>query len=70
MRNGTDNIDLVHTICGNTSSKSNTSNILLKNIKISDETILENLKNNLQEKIKEVIPSTSNINIKIGHNYK
>jgi hypothetical protein len=36
MRNGSDNINLIHTICGNTSSKSNKSNVFIKNIDIED----------------------------------
>ena len=70
MRNGTDNIDLLHTICGNTSSKSNKSNILLKNLKIEDENVLKNLKINLEQQLKEIIPSSSDINIDITQNYK
>lgn len=70
MRNGSDNIKLVHTVCGNTSSKSNTSNIFLKNIDIENEEILNNLENELKSKIETVIPVSNDVNIIINKKYK
>ena len=70
MRNGTDNIDLLHTICGNTSSKSSKSNIFIKNLKIENENILKNLKSELETQIKNIIPASSDVNIDITQNYK
>jgi hypothetical protein len=70
MRNGSDNIKLVHTVCGNTSSKSNKSNIFVKNIDIENEEILNDLENELKSKIETVLPVSNDVNIIINKKYK
>lgn len=70
MRNGSDNINLIHTVCGNTSSKSNKSNIFVKNIDIENEEILNNLEENLNSKINAVLPASNDVNIIINKKYK
>ena len=70
MRNGSDNINLIHTVCGNTSSKSNKSNIFIKNIDIENEEILNNLKTDIISKINTILPASNDANIIINKKYK
>ena len=70
IRNATDNIELIHTVCGNTSSKSNKSNIFVKNIDIENDKILNDLKLNLESKIDNVLPGNNDVDIIINKKYK
>lgn len=70
MRNGSDNINLIHSICGNTSSKSNKSNVFVKNIDIENEEILNNLETELKSKINAVLPVSNDVNIILNKKYK
>jgi hypothetical protein len=62
MRNSMDDITYIHLICNTNANKSNYINVSVDNIGISNESILEELKTSLLEKIQTQIPSTTNIN--------
>jgi hypothetical protein len=60
----------VHTVCGNTSSKSNKTNIFIKNIDIENEEITNNLKTDIESKINNILPISNDVNIIINKKYK
>lgn len=70
MRNGTDNIDLLHTICGNTASKSNKINIHVKNLNINNDIIHSGLNTILRDQLSKIIPIVNDIDINTNINYK
>jgi hypothetical protein len=70
MRNSTDNIAILNSICDSTTFKSNNFNIHLKNLNINTDSILDNLKSTIRASLEDNLPVNSVINdIKI-ENYK
>jgi hypothetical protein len=62
MRNSLDNIQILNSICGSSTFKSNNVNIYIKNLSISNNDILNDLKQSLKSNIEPYIPSNTNIN--------
>lgn len=62
MRNNFDNIHLLQTICGNDAHRSNRVNIKVKNLNVSNATIVEELSSTITRNIKRFIPATTVIN--------
>jgi hypothetical protein len=61
MRNSSDNIDLLQSICGSSMFKSNNVNILIKNLNISNDSVLNGLKDSISTNITNYIPANTNI---------
>jgi hypothetical protein len=70
MKNGTDSIHLMHNICGNVSSKSNKLNLFVKNLNITDTTIQSGLQNELETKILDILPVSTDFDIDTTLNFK
>ena len=62
MRNFTDNISVLNTLATNLKSKSNVVDININNLNITDDSILEDVKNNLLAVIVKELPATTVIN--------
>jgi len=62
MRNFTDNISVLNTLATNLKSKSNVVDININNLNITDDSILEDVKNNLLAAIVKELPATTVIN--------
>ena len=62
MRNFTDNINVLNTLATNLKSKSNVVDININNLNITDDNILEDIKDNLLASISKELPATSVIN--------
>jgi len=62
MRNNCDDIDLLQSICDSSSFKSNSVNVLVKNLNISNGDILNDLDNHIRNNIKSHIPANVDIN--------
>ena len=69
MRNGSDNIDQLQSVCGSNTFKSNEYKINIKNINIQDLKILDGLVDNL-DYLNNVTPVTSNLDSVEFNNYK
>lgn len=61
MRNSSDNIDLLQSICGSSMSKSNNVNVLIKNLNISSDSVLTGLKDSISTNIANYLPANTNI---------
>ena len=70
QRNLTDNIQLVNSINTNLKHKSNTVDIDVKNLNITDGDIQDEVKNIILTNIKNSMPETTNINEVKFTNYK
>jgi len=70
MRNLTDNIDIVNSINTNLKHKSNTVDINVKNLNITNKGIQEEVKNIILSNINKAIPESTNINEVKFINYK
>lgn len=70
MRNSTDNIAVLNSVCGSQQSKSNAVNIKIKNSNISDDSILESLKAEILLHSDNILPATTTINSITFENYK
>lgn len=62
MKNNFDNIGLLQTICGNDAHRSNRVNIKVKNLHISNSTIIGELSSTITQNIKRFIPASTVIN--------
>lgn len=62
MRNKTDTIQFLNSICNNTRSKTSRININIKNLHISSDTLQEEIKNNVLANIMDVLPVNTAIN--------
>lgn len=70
MRNSSDNIAILNSVCDSTTFKSNNFNIHLKNLNINTDSIMDNLKSTIRASLEDSLPINSVINdIKI-ENYK
>lgn len=70
MRNSSDNIDLLQTVCGSSTFKSNNINIVIKNINIDNPILLEDIKSHISTMISPSIPSNTKINNVSFYNFK
>lgn len=70
MRNNSDNINILHSICGNAASKSNLINIRVKNMNIQNSEVLESLKDQIINNIQNELPVSTQINNVTFENYK
>ena len=70
MRNSTDSIELLQSICGSSMMKSNYINLHLKNLGITNTTILENLKTDLVRNLNDLLPVNVEVNNVIIENFK
>lgn len=61
MRNSSDNVEYIRSICNNQSFKSNDFNVIIRNLDVSDQ-IKQDIDSNIYSKIKNITPVTSNIN--------
>ena len=62
MRNSTDRVKLLNSICFNQRSKSNSINVNVKNLGITDPVVLEDIKSNILIGLNEWIPVNTSIN--------
>lgn len=62
MKNNFDNIGLLQTICGNDAHRSNRVNVKVKNLHISNSTIIGELSSTITQNIKRFIPASTVIN--------
>lgn len=62
MKNNFDNIGLLQTICGNDAHRSNRVNVKIKNLNISNSTIIEDLSSSINQNIRRFVPATTIIN--------
>ncbi len=62
MRNSTDRIVQLNSITTNQMSKSNSVNLNISNIGITDENILNEIKTSLQNNISDLVPVNTNVN--------
>ena len=70
MRNSSDNMAILNSVCDSTTFKSNNFNIYLKNLNIANDDIMDNLKSTIRASLIDSLPVNSVINdIKI-ENYK
>lgn len=70
MRNGSDNIELLHSTCGPSKFKSNNINVFVKNLDIDNQNILDGIKNTITASLKPFIPANSKINSITFQNFK
>jgi hypothetical protein len=70
MRNSTDSVELLQSICGSSMMKSNYINLHLKNLGITNTTILENLKTDLVRNLNDLLPVNVEVNNVIIENFK
>ncbi len=70
MRNSNDSIELLNSICGSSTFKSNFIDIDINNLNISDKNILDGLSQVIETNILEVLPANTNINSINYKNYK
>lgn len=61
MRNSSDNIELLQSICGSSMFRSNNVNILIKNLNISNDSVLNGLKDSINSNISNYLPANTNI---------
>jgi hypothetical protein len=62
MRNSIDDVSYLQSFCKKNTNKSNYINISIDNLGISNPEILDSLKNAIEDKVKNHIPATTNIN--------
>ena len=70
MRNATDNIKVINSISNNQQSKSNLINIKVKNLNISNESVLDAIKTDILANSERLLPVTAKINNIQFENYK
>ena len=70
MRNNIDDIDLLQSICGNTTNKSNNINITVKNLNVSNQSIKNGLSSLIVSEINKYIPTNNTLNTLTFINYK
>lgn len=70
MRNSSDTIDLLQTICGSSTFKSNNINILVKNLNITNDNILAGIKSTITSAITNLIPTNTQLTSIDFPNYK
>lgn len=70
LRNGTDNIAIINSVCGSQQSKSNYIDIKVKNTNIASDSILESIQNEILLHSSEILPVTTGINSITFENYK
>lgn len=62
MRNNTDEINLIHSICKSEAFKSNSVNLYLKNMEIGNMDIVEELKTEIFNRVDDFLPVNTKIN--------
>jgi hypothetical protein len=70
MRNSTDSIGLLNSVCGVSTFKSTYININVKNTNIEKETILNDLSQHLRDNIEDSLPANITINNIEFNDYK
>ncbi len=70
MRNSSDNIEYLQTICGASSFKSNNINIYIKNLNIGNESVLTGLKESVATLMPNILPANSQLNNIEFQNFK
>jgi hypothetical protein len=70
MKNSNDNIELLNSIGGVSTFKSNYINIDIDNLNISDTNILNGLSQNIKDNVVNILPANSNIKNINFNNYK
>jgi len=68
MRNSSDNINLLNSACGSSSYKTNSINLHIKNLNISDGSVVEGIKTHINDNI--TLPVNTTINTIQTDNYK
>lgn len=70
MRNSTDDLQYIHSICGSSSFKSNNINISIKNLNIDNESILSDVESYVRSNVSNIIPPNIKIKSIQFDNYK
>ena len=70
MRNSTDTVELLNSVCGASTFKSDFIDIDINNLNISDKNILDGLTHVIKDNIYKVLPANTNINSINYKNYK
>jgi hypothetical protein len=70
MRNSNDTIELLNSVCGSSTFKSDFIDIDINNLNISDKNVLDGLSHMIKDNIYQVLPANTNINSINYKNYK
>jgi hypothetical protein len=62
MRNSTDNVDILNSVCSSSIFKSSNFNIRIKNVPVSNENIRNSITKTVESHIQEMTPVTSDLN--------
>jgi hypothetical protein len=70
MRNSSDIVESLQSVCGAAAFKSNNVNLYIKNLNIENESVLKGIKDSITSNVPSILPANNQINTIEFKNYK